>query len=330
MRKSLIVAAALLLLTVISCSTKGKAESRDEYILFAIKPGSSAKQVAGALAEAKLISNKTIFLIRLRLIGIDKRLEAGTYRFRKGSRMRELLSILAEDKVATAKVTIPEGSTLSTIASALDKAEVTGKSDFLMAARDPELLKRFHIPGTSFEGFLFPDTYDLSLGSEGVFVIEIMAKRFFESIAKLSFGAAADPETLFENVILASIVEREYRVAEEAPLIASVFRNRLKIGMALQSCATIVYVLTERQGKPHPSIVYFKDLDVDDPYNTYRHRGLPPGPISNPGATALASVFSPEKSEYLYFRLSDESRGTHRFSKTFDEHRDTAIPVKGL
>jgi UPF0755 protein len=329
MKRYFAVVASLLILCS-SCSTKTEDKAGGDYVLFALRQGSSAQQVAKDLSEAKLISSKTIFLLRLRLLGIDKKLEAGTYQFRKGARMGELLSILAESKLATARVTIPEGATLSAIASALDKAMIAGRDDFLKAAHDPELLKRYSIPGTSFEGYLFPDTYDISLSAGGAEVVEIMAKRFFEKIDALAPGFVKDPKALYAKVILASIVEREYRVAEEAPLIASVFMNRMKIGMALQSCATVVYVLTERQGKPHPSVVYFKDLNIDDPYNTYRHRELPPGPISNPGATALMSVFSAPKSEYLYFRLSDEAKGTHRFSKTFEEHKETSIPVKGL
>jgi len=328
--KRCLAAVALLLILCSSCSKKAEGKAMGDSALFAIRQGSSAQQVAKDLADAKLITNRTMFLLRLRLMGIDKKLEAGTYRFRKGSRTGELLSILAEGKVATARVTIPEGATLSAIASALGKAQVAEGDDFLRAARDPALLERYRIPGPSFEGYLFPDTYDISLNSGGAAVVEIMAKRFFEKIDALVPGSAKDPKSLYAKVILASIVEREYRVAEEAPLIASVFMNRMKIGMALQSCATVVYVLTERQGKPHPSVVYFKDLNVDDPYNTYRHRGLPPGPISNPGATSLAAVFSAPKSEYLYFRISDEAEGTHRFSKTFDEHKETSIPVKGL
>jgi UPF0755 protein len=140
----------------------------------------------------------------------------------------------------------------------------------------------------------------------------------------------ADKPRLRENVILASIVEREYGVPQEAGLMASVFRNRLAIGMALQSCATVVYIITEKQDKPHPSVVYYSDLAIKDPYNTYIHRDLPPGPISNPGETALSAVFNSPKSDYLYFRLIDSSSRQHRFSKTFEEHAGETIPVKGF
>jgi UPF0755 protein len=330
MRRSLVPSITLVFMLCASCASRAVPEGGSDTMLFHLSQGSSAQQVAQELISAGLIHSKAFFLLRLRLMGADTRLEAGTYRFRKAARMGEILTILAQARVATSRVTIPEGATLSAIASAVDKAQVAERGDFLSAAGDAELLKKYRIPGASFEGYLFPDTYDISLGSGGKAVVELMARRFFERVGKLAPGAADDPQALNEKVILASIVEREYRVAGEAPLIASVFRNRIKIGMALQSCATIVYILTERQGKPHPSVVYLKDLSIADPYNTYRHRGLPPGPISNPGATALAAVFTPVKSEYLYFRIADEAKGTHRFSRTFDEHKDVSIPVKGL
>ena len=104
--------------------------------------------------------------------------------------------------------------------------------------------------------------------------------------------------------------------------MASVFLNRIKLRMALQSCATVVYVITERLGKPHPEVIYDRDLKLDDPYNTYEHRGLPPGPISNPGMTSLKSVFFPATTRYLYFRLVDADAGTHHFSETLEEHLD--------
>jgi UPF0755 protein len=121
-------------------------------------------------------------------------------------------------------------------------------------------------------------------------------------------------------VIIASIVEREYRVDEEAALMAGVFYNRLGIGMALQSCATVDYVITEIQGRPHPDVLYTRDIEIRDPYNTYIRPGLPPGPISFPGAVALNAAFFPAASEYLYFRLVDSAAGRHYFSKTLDDH----------
>ena len=129
-----------------------------------------------------------------------------------------------------------------------------------------------------------------------------------------------DPAQRYEAVILASIIEREYRVPEEAVKIAGVFSNRLQIGMGLQSCATVEYILTEIQHKPHPDRLLNRDLEIDHPYNTYKWRGLPPGPISNPGMTALYAACNPEKSGYLYFRLENAETGTHIFTRNLTEH----------
>jgi len=136
---------------------------------------------------------------------------------------------------------------------------------------------------------------------------------------------------MHKRIILASIVEREYRLSEEAPRIAGVFWNRLRIGMALQSCATVVYIITEIQGKPHPEILYNRDIEIKHPFNTYLNRGLPPGPIANPGMTALKAVFRPEASRYLYFRLLDPKTGKHYFSESLDEHiKAGSLAVKSV
>jgi UPF0755 protein len=178
-----------------------------------------------------------------------------------------------------------------------------------------------------------------------------MADTFFRRLGELSLdaggvnaggvnagGSAAggvsalslSPEELNRRVILASIVEREYRVDEEAPLMAGVFFNRLEIGMALQSCATVEYVITEIQGRPHPRVLYDRDTEIQDPYNTYNRPGLPPGPIAAPGMAALRAAFNPAPSDYLYFRLVNPDEGRHYFSKTFDEHiRAGALYLKG-
>jgi UPF0755 protein len=148
-----------------------------------------------------------------------------------------------------------------------------------------------------------------------------MADNFFSRVEKMDERIMSmSPEELNKLVILASIVEREYRLDEEAPLMAGVFKNRLDIGMALQSCATVEYVITEIQGKPHPEVLSTRDTEIRDPYNTYMRPGLPPGPIASPGAVALKAVLNPTKSDYLYFRLIEADSGRHYFSRTLDDH----------
>jgi len=149
-----------------------------------------------------------------------------------------------------------------------------------------------------------------------------MADNFFQRIAEMGGSASKSMSAaeLNKKIILASIVEREYRVPDEAAVMAGVFNNRLDIGMGLQSCATVEYIITEIQGRPHPEVLYNVDLEIRNPYNTYLYRGLPPGPIASPGEVAIRAAFDPSKTNYLYFRLMDPREGRHYFSRTFDDH----------
>ena len=300
----------------------------DEKIVL-IEKGASAGSVAAQLREKGLVRSQTLFQVLLRISGSDTRIQAGTYRMRQGLGLARIIGMLRNGEISRIEVTIPEGSTMKAIASLLDKSGVCGSADFLLAANDAAIAKSAGVPASNVEGFLFPDTYFFPEGGSAESVIMTMTRNFFRKLTLIA-GAEQDPKTLFDKVTLASIVEREYRVPSEAALIASVFTNRLRIGMALQSCATVVYIITEKQNKPHPSVVHYSDLAIRDPYNTYLHRGLPPGPIANPGETALRAVFNPRKSDYLYFRLMDVSSGKHRFSQTFEEHLQESIPVKGF
>ncbi len=332
MKKSSLRLLTLILLATailgISCEREKPANTQE--VRFVVEKGSSANAVAAALARAGLVRNKAFFLALLKLRGLEDDIKAGTYRIPGGSSLSSLLSILTEGRVSQRRVTIPEGSTLRTIAALLEDAGVCESPAFLDAAGDKDLAQALGLPGSNFEGFLYPDTYVFPEDSEARKVAERMVARFFSKYQELSGHAKPEARVLLDQVILASIVEREYRLASEAGLIASVFKNRLALGMPLQSCATVVYVITEKLGKEHPSVLYYSDLKIPDPYNSYLHRGLPPGPISNPGQEALKAVLYTPKSEYLYFRLQDAETGSHRFSKSFEEHTGDTIPVKGF
>jgi UPF0755 protein len=154
-------------------------------------------------------------------------------------------------------------------------------------------------------------------GSE---VIKVMVKNFFKQIENIPNIDKENFENLNKIVTLASIVEREYRIASEAKLIASVFSNRLRHNIGLYSCATIEYIITEIEGRPHPDVITYKDLSIDSPYNTYKWAGLPPGPISNPGKTALDAAANPAKTKYYFFRLVDNATGKHVFTENFSTH----------
>ncbi|AEF86911.1 aminodeoxychorismate lyase [Treponema primitia ZAS-2] len=284
-----------------------------------LRPGESVRSVGQRLEQTGIIKNRYFWEILSRL---DKEyLKAGIYILSLPASQIEIRSLLVSGKQLLIRVTIPEGVTLIKTAQILAEAGICREEEFLAAASDTATLESYRIPGATMEGYLYPDTYLFPEGYPADQVVKTMADTFFKRLAEIQNDAPAlSPTELNKLVILASIVEREYRVDEEAPLMAGVFDNRLRIGMALQSCATVEYVITEIQGRPHPERLFDRDIEIRDPYNTYIHPGLPPGPISAPGAVALDAAFHPQASSYLYFRLVNPDEGRHYFSETLDDH----------
>jgi hypothetical protein len=294
--------------------------------LFTIKHGTSVRKIAADLKEAGLVRFDYPTYLYFRLL--NKPVKAGTYKLSPSLSLYALYAYLQTGKQELIKVTLPEGLTISKTAAILEERQIIAADAFLAATENTTLLQSYGITGTSAEGFLFPDTYFFAYDETAERVVTTMLDNFFSKTAAIPHFPT-DSVQRYEAVILASIIEREYRVPEEAAKIAGVFSNRLQIGMGLQSCATVEYILTEVQHKPHPERLLNKDLEIDHPYNTYKWRGLPPGPISNPGMTALYAACNPEKSDYLYFRLEDAETGTHVFTRNLTEHaRAGAIILK--
>ncbi|MDR3124056.1 MAG: endolytic transglycosylase MltG [Treponema sp.] len=293
-----------------------------------LRQGESVRSVGQRMENAGIIRSRHFWEFLSRL---DREyLKAGTYSFSLPATQLEIRSILVSGRQLLIRVTIPEGVTLKKTAQILAEAGVCAASDFLAAASDREILDAYRTPGATMEGYLYPDTYRFPENYPADLVVKAMADTFFRRLAEIQPDALSlSPEELNKRVVMASIVEREYRVDEEAPLMAGVFHNRLRIGMALQSCATVEYVITEIQGRPHPERLYERDTEIRSPYNTYLVPGLPPGPISAPSAVALNAAFNPVPSDYLYFRLVNPAEGRHYFSATLDDHiRAGALYVK--
>lgn len=292
-----------------------------EGLAFTVSPGEGGASVARRLRDAGAIRSDTLFKLLMKARRQETALKAGEYLLEPSMRSSDVLALMVEGRQLLLRLVVPEGATLRAVAAAAEAAGVATAAEVIAAASDPELAARLGLPAPSAEGYLFPDTYLLPRGSGGERLVGLMVSTFKDRLAaSVPESASLSASELHERVVLASIVEREYRLPEEAPLMAGVFLNRLRIGMALQSCATVVYVITERQGKPHPSRLFDKDIRIQDPFNTYVRPGLPPGPIANPGLTALTASLRPASTRYLYFRLVDEERGAHRFSETLDEH----------
>lgn len=284
-----------------------------------IEKGDSAKKIAAILEESKIIKNRAAFYALARfpkaaafLFGQSSEIfcvKAGVCDLSSAMDAAQIYQELSAGREELVSVSIPEGLTISKIAQRLEKAGVCLGKDFRAAAKGRE-------------GFLFPDTYSLAPESDAKTVVQIMADNFYQKISGVPSLSAmkGDKEKLLKTVTLASIIEREYRSADEAPLIASVFTNRIKKGIGLYSCATVEYVITEVLGRPHPDIITYDDLKIQSPYNTYLNAGLPPAPICNPGLVALKAAAEPAATDFYYFQLMDEAAGRHVFTKTLSEH----------
>jgi len=303
--------------------TIGISIADDGGYLFDIRRGESASSVGSRLESAGIIKNRYFWNLLCRLE--DAHIKTGTFKIDMPKTQIAILHEFIAGSTILNKITIPEGMSLTKTARILEEADICSKEDFLSAVRDPEIIKHYGIPAnsveTTMEGYLFPDTYFFPKFYPANIIVRIMADNFFKKLEAINPALRGlSQKELNDKVILASIVEREYRIPDEAPVMAGVFYNRLRINMALQSCATVEYIITEIQGKPHPSVLRHSDIEIRSPYNTYIRTGLPPGPISSPGTIALRSVMSPANTDFLYFRLTDAASGKHYFSKTIDEH----------
>ena len=304
----------------------------DNSLIFEVRNGESASSVGQRLEKAGVIRNRYFWTLLFRLD--NEQIKTGTYKIAFPAAAMEIRGVLTGGEQLLVKVTVQEGVTLGKASRILEEAGICDARSFLAASNSKVILDAYNIPGASMEGYLYPDTYLFPLNYPASKVVSAMADAFFRRLGEIAPEAigirSMSPAELNMRVIIASIVEREYRIGEEAPLIAGVFFNRIGIGMALQSCATVEYVITEIQGKPHPEVLYNRDLEIKDPYNTYMQPGLPPGPICSPGETALKAAFNPASSNYLYFRLIDEKAGRHYFSRTLDDHiRAGSFYLKG-
>ena len=330
----LLVAGGALSGTVILKNMASPVSAADDgsKIRIEIPSGMSVNGAASLLAENQLIKNEKLFYYTARypqlkgfLYGKEAGktafvLRSGIYYVSPAMNIAEIQELLSSGQQEYIKVSLPEGLTISKIAAELEENRICKASDFISVCKNPAFAAKNNIPGESAEGFLFPDTYFLTAGMDAQTVAQLMVDNFFAKIKEIPTLAQMNGADLYQTVILASIVEREYRVEEEAPLIASVFKNRLRRNIGLYSCATVEYILTEIEGRPHPERILIEDTKIDNPYNTYKWAGLPPGPISNPGMVALRASADTPKTNYYFFQIVDPAAGKHVFTNSFEEH----------
>lgn len=282
-----------------------------------IEKGQTGSEIADMLFERGLIRSTQGFKLWLYLSGTNDKLQTGHYQIPNKVTVRELISLLQEGHVESIRVTIPEGYTVGDIAIVLEKNQIMKAKDFLAEAKTfvPYPYMKGTRPATyPVEGFLFPSTYEIPVGATPREVIQMMAdemNRYLTPAVKKQIQA--QHMSIHDFVTLASIVERESLFDADRPTIAGVFKKRLAHGIPLQSDATISYVLGYAKEN-----VTIGDTQLQSPYNTYVSKGLPPGPIANPGKKSLDAVLHSENTDYLYFVADKE--GHNHFSKTYEEH----------
>jgi UPF0755 protein len=280
-----------------------------------IAPQQGLLEVAGTLAGAGIIRSRVAFVALAVVRGTARTLKAGEYEIPQGATLLATLERLEAGKVKPHLIVLPEGFTIRELARQLETEGVAPAAEVLRVAGSPAFAQSLGIGADSLEGYLFPDTYRVTKGMRVEEIVGRMVQRFREKLATPDVleRAGAQGLTLHELITLASIIEKEAVVADERPIIAAVFRNRLRRDMPLQADPTVAYAVGRDGRAPTRD-----DLLVDHPFNTYRRRGLPPGPIANPGQASVQAALSPASVPYLYFVSIDDRR--HHFSSTLDEH----------
>ena len=332
MKKSVLMVMLLMLIFVLS----GCAQVLEKYnepvdiasteeVLFTVPSGATTTSIANALFDRALIQNVNAFKLNVKQMEVDGKMKAGDYKLSKAMTASEIIQKLVDGEiyVETVTFTIPEGYEVRQIVDKLEAEGLVNREVFLEALETAPYDYRF-LEGIDrsrlLEGYLFPDTYTIKAGASEVAIIDMMLKRFDQVFTDAYYERTAELGLTVDEVVrLASIIEREARVKDEFARVSSVFHNRLEIGMLLQSCATVQFILQERK-----EVLLFADIAIDDPYNTYLDAGLPPSPIASPGELAISSALYPEDTKYLYFVTTEKNDGSHYFNETLEGHNRDA------
>jgi len=290
-----------------------------EEVVYEVSPGMAFRAVAKDMQQKGLLRSSEFFVILAKIKGIGNKMKTGEYALNKNMTPNEILNVIISGKSIERKITIAEGLSIFEIADIFDGLGLASREDFLKLVTDQEFIKS--ILGESFdslEGYLFPETYSFTKYTEMKSLVTEMVKKFQENYKEIESLSRVSGMTKHQIVTLASIVEKETGAPQERPLISSVFHNRLKKGMRLQTDPTIIYGKAKLSGKIEINITK-ADLTTPTTYNTYTISGLPPGPIASPGKEALLAAVQPAESEYLFFVSHND--GTHEFTKEYKDHK---------
>lgn len=321
LRRPGLAAVMVLAVTATGCSREGTGPE----VSLTIPSGAGFRTVTDTLQTRGLVGSPLFFRIYARLRKDDSRVRSGRYVFREGDGWPELLDALVEGRVATTTLTIPEGFTLKQMAPRIAALSGVSEDSVMTVISADQAHETWGVPGPGLEGYLFPDTYRFAEGTPPVEVVRAMTsayKRFWTSSRRRRLAELSLDERSL--VTLASIVQAEARVVDEMPAIASVYHNRVEKGWPLEADPTVLYALGG-----HRDRLLFAAIDsvADNPYNTYRNPGLPPGPIGAPGARALDAALQPADEPYMFFVASPDGR--HVFSRTLSEHNRAIRRIRG-
>jgi UPF0755 protein len=287
-----------------------------EPVILDFPKGTSTQAMADELAEKGVIRYSWQFLLA-RAVSRGKRLQAGEYRFASADSVANILNRIARGDVFFYELVVPEGNNIFDIAALVGRFDFLNAAQFLRAVRDPSLIRDIAPEAPTLEGYLFPATYRITRSTTEKQLCAMMTSQFRKQWRELQAGQS--PQLPVNNTVtMASLVEKETGQPQERPIVASVYENRLRKGMALDCDPTTIYaaLLDER----YRGTIYRSDLNSDNAYNTYRHAGLPPGPIANPGRAALQAALQPAETDYLYFVAKPDGSGGHQFSETIAQH----------
>ena len=291
------------------------ASEKNQTMIFEIQPGMTLKQVALKLSRQGLIRSPSAFQAIAYIQAKQKQVMVGEFSLSPSMPPSKILLQITSGKTILHPVTIPEGYRITEIATLLHSEGLADKEFFIRQTRDKSLIRPLGIPADSLEGYLFPETYHFSKFTPEKKIIQKMVDTFREQvlIPQLLMSAKKSSLSWHEIITLASLIEKETGLDSERKIISSVFHNRLRKNMRLQTDPTVIYAMEKFDGN-----IRKRDLKIDSPYNTYRHKGLPPGPIANPGLKSIVAAISPIESDYLYFVSRQD--GSHHFSSTLIEH----------
>lgn len=300
----------------------------DDEKVFTIEPGKNLDEIISGLKNADIISNAFLFKLAVKLSFKENQIISRGYLFKNGMNNSELITILT-DKYSNPliKITIPPGYNLRQIGKIAEKKLSLSKEKFMKEASSDSLINILGLTGQikNLEGFLYPDTYEVSPAIKEKALVNLMFNEFRKKIlddSDIQSQISEQETTLLKTLTLASIIDGETRINEERPVIAGVYLNRLKKGMRLEADPTIQYILPDG---PKPRLL-FEDLKIVSPYNTYLNKGLPPGPINNPGLPSILAALNPAKHNFIFFVATGE--GGHKFTENYEDHQKAVKEYK--